>query len=208
MIEKVHPERIADRMPAHRRRSQLIAVATEIFALRGYHDTSIREISQRAGITKPVIYKHFSGKLDLYLAVLQSYLDELISGMLNALRSSGDTRARIHAAVQFYFDFVDDECHAFRLIFESPVITEPAVEWRLNQTTNACVSAVYDLLIEDVGVTPRQARILAVGLVGASQFTARYWLQAGRPIARAEAVDTVFDLCWGGVSEVPLQLAD
>ncbi|MGY2061057.1 TetR/AcrR family transcriptional regulator, partial [Nocardia gipuzkoensis] len=49
------------------------------------------------------------------------------------------------------------------------------------------------------------ARILAVGLVGASQISARYWLEADRPIPKEEAVDTTVQLCWGGLSRVPLQ---
>ena len=49
------------------------------------------------------------------------------------------------------------------------------------------------------------APLLAVGLVGTSQFTARYWLQANRPIPKEEAVDTTVVLAWGGLSHVPLQ---
>ncbi|MEV6338852.1 TetR/AcrR family transcriptional regulator [Nocardia vinacea] len=193
--------------PCHRR-SRLLAAASEVFVLRGYHSASIREISHRAGVTKPIIYKHFSGKLDLYLAVLQNHLDELVTGVQRALHSTTDNRARALAAVQAYFDFVDQESQGFRLIFESNVVTEPSVQLRLNQTTEACVDALFGTLAEDPRLGPPHARILAVGLVGASEFAARYWLDVGRPISKAEAVDTVFSLCWGGLSEVPLRPVD
>lgn len=195
-----------DRLSPSQRRNQLITAASEVFVLRGYHAASIREISHRARITKPIIYRHFSGKLDLYLAVLQKYLDQLVAGVQDALRSTADNRARTRAAVQAYFDFVDHESQGFRLIFESQVITEPSIQWRLNQTAEACVDAVYEVLAEDSGLAPPHARVLAVGVVGASEFSARYWLEVGRPISKAAAVDAVFSLCWGGLSEVPRRL--
>ena len=76
---------------------------------------------------------------------------------------------------------------------------------RVDQATEACVDAVFDLVSHDSGLDPHRARILAVGLVGASQFTARYWLEADRPITKEEAVDTTVTLAWGGLSHVPLQ---
>ena len=199
---------ILDRLPAAERRDQLIAAASEVFVLRGFHAAGIREISERAGVTKPIIYKHFSGKLDLYLAVLQNYIDELVASVQAALHSSTDNRTKARAAVKAYFDFVDHESQGFRLIFESDVITEPSIQWRLNQATDTCVRAVFETLAEGPGLAPLHARVLAAGLVGASEFTARYWLDAGRPIAKAEAVDAVFSLCWAGLSEVPLRTAD
>ena len=60
------------------------------------------------------------------------------------------------------------------------------------------------MLFRSSGLDPYRARILAVGLVGASQFTARYWLEASRPIPKEEAVDTTVTLAWGGLSRVPL----
>ncbi|MFC4602468.1 TetR/AcrR family transcriptional regulator [Rhodococcus kronopolitis] len=192
------------RLPRDARRLQLLQAASEIFVARGYHAAGMDEIAECAGVSKPVLYQHFPGKLELYLAVLQSYVDSLISGVRQALRSTTDNRQRVRAAVQAFFDFVDNDSQGYRLVFESDLMGDPRVLASVDQATEACVDAVFDLVSHDSGLDPYRARILAVGLVGTSQFTARYWLQANRPIPKEEAVDTTVVLAWGGLSHVPL----
>ncbi|MFD4293054.1 TetR/AcrR family transcriptional regulator [Rhodococcus sp. NPDC058505] len=192
------------RLPRDARRLQLLQAASEVFVSRGYHSAGMDEIAECAGVSKPVLYQHFPGKLDLYLAVLQSYVDSLISGVRQALRSTTDNRQRVRAAVQAFFDFVDNDSQGYRLVFESDLMGDPQVLSRVDRATEACVDAVFDLVAHDSGLDPYRARILAVGLVGTSQFTARYWLQANRPIPKEEAVDTTVQLAWGGLSHVPM----
>ena len=193
------------RLPRDARRAQLLTAAGEIFVARGYHAAGMDEIAECAGVSKPVLYQHFPGKLDLYVAVLGNYVDTLISGLRQALRSTTDNRKRVRAAVLAFYDFVDNDTQGFRLVFESDLMGDPQVQSRVDQATEACVDAVFDLVSHDSGLDPHRARILAVGLVGASQFTARYWLEADRPITKEEAVDTTVTLAWGGLSHVPLQ---
>ncbi|KIQ19751.1 TetR/AcrR family transcriptional regulator [Rhodococcus sp. MEB064] len=193
------------RLPRDARRAQLLAAASEIFVARGYHSAGMDEIAECAGVSKPVLYQHFPGKLDLYVAVLQNYVDSLISGLRQALRSTTDNHKRVRAAVLAFYDFVDNDSQGFRLVFESDLMGDPQVQSRVDQATEACVDAVFDLVSHDSGLDPHRARILAVGLVGTSQFTARYWLEADRPITKEEAVDTTVTLAWGGLSHVPLQ---
>ena len=199
------PGKRGGRLPRDERRQQLLAAASEVFVTRGYHAAGMDEISECAGVSKPVLYQHFPSKLELYLAVLQGYVDNLISGVRQALRSTTDNRQRVRAAVQAFYDFVDNEMQGFRLVFESDLMGEPQVQRRVDAATEACVDAVFDLVAQDSGLDPYRARILAVGLVGASQVTARYWLDADRPIPKEEAVDTTVALAWGGLSHIPLQ---
>ncbi len=205
--ETMTPNKRGTRLPRDARRAQLLAAASEVFVLRGYHAAGMDEISQCAGVSKPVLYQHFSSKLELYLAVLQNYIDALVSSVRQALRSTTDNKQRVRAAVAAYFDFVDHETQGFRLVFESDLTSEPQVQRRVEQATEACVDAVFDLVAHDSGLDPYRARILAVGLVGASQITARYWLEADRPIPKEEAVDTTVSLCWGGLKHVPSRLS-
>ena len=55
------------RLPAAERRRQLLQTATEVFAVRGYHDSAMNDIADAAGVTKPVLYQHFESKRELYL---------------------------------------------------------------------------------------------------------------------------------------------
>ena len=57
-------------MSAAERREQLIAIARELFAERGFEGTSVEEIAARAGVSKPVVYEHFGGKDGAYAVVV------------------------------------------------------------------------------------------------------------------------------------------
>ncbi len=63
------------RMPRTERRAQLLDAAQSVFVARGYHAAAMDEIADRAGVSKPVLYQHFPGKLELYLALLDQHCD-------------------------------------------------------------------------------------------------------------------------------------
>ncbi|WP_026306901.1 TetR/AcrR family transcriptional regulator [Smaragdicoccus niigatensis] len=203
--EPGNTQRKGGRLPREERRNQLLAAATEIFVTRGYHAAQMDEISERAGVSKPVLYQHFPGKLDLYIAVQERYLDSLLSGVRNALASTTDNRERIRAAIAAYYEFVDHESEGFRLVFESDIRSEPTVSKRVDETLTACGDEIFRLISEDSGLDAARSRIIAEALVGMSQQTARWWLDADRPITKNEAVDMTVLLAWGGMARVPLQ---
>jgi AcrR family transcriptional regulator len=178
-----------------------MAAARDVFVARGYHAAGMDEIAERAGVSKPVLYQHFPGKLDLYLDLLHSYVDDLVRGVREALASTGDNKLRVRAAVQAYFDFIDDEAQGYRLVFESDLLGEPSVQQRVDRALEACIEAV----ITDAGLDLPRARMFAVGLVGASQVSARYWLDHDRPVPKDEAVAITSSLAWRGVAHLPLQ---
>ena len=180
----------------------MLDAASEIFVERGYHSAGMDEIAVHAGVSKPVLYQHFPSKLDLYIAVVDSHAEKLVTDVNNALLTTTDNRQRVRAAVEAFFDFIDEDNSGFRLIFSSDAM-DPAVIRRVEGATEACVDAVYGLVMHDSGLDPYRSRMLAAGLVGASQVNARYWLEAKRPIAKSEAVDTTVALLWGGLSHVP-----
>ena len=192
------------RLPRGERREQLLEAASEMFVDRGYHATGMDEIAERAGVSKPVLYQHFSSKLDLYLAVLQQHVDILVAGVRQALRTTTDNRQRLRAAVQAFFDFIEHDSQGYRLIFENDYVNEPQVAAQVKVATEACTDAVFDLISSDSGLDPHRARMIAVGLVGISVDCARYWLDADRPISKEDAVEGTVQFAWGGLSHVPL----
>src|SRR5437762_8044107 len=107
----------SSRLPRHERRRQLLDAALEVFVSQGYHAAAMDEIAERAGVSKPVLYQHFPGKLELYMALLDTHVDELIARVRSAMESTTDNKQRVHAAVTAYFDFVDNESQAYRLVF-------------------------------------------------------------------------------------------
>ena len=196
--------RRGSRLPRDERRGQLLGAASEIFVDRGYHAAGMDEIADRAGVSKPVLYQHFSSKLELYLAVLAQHVDNLVSGVRQALRTTTDNRQRLRAAVQAFFDFIEHDGQGYRLIFENDYVTEPQVSSQVRLATESCTDAVFELISSDSGLEAHRARMIAVGLVAVSVDSARYWLNANRPISKEAAVAGTVQFAWGGLSHVPL----
>ncbi|GAD86088.1 TetR/AcrR family transcriptional regulator [Nocardia asteroides] len=183
---------------AHRRHAVVVA-ARDVFVASGYHGARMAEISARAGISKPVLYDHFTNKLDLYLAVLQQYLDRMVDGVRTAVAADAPPRERLRGAVSVYFDFVDDDPGGHVLVFESPVPSEPSVDWRVRSALRACADLVATEL-RAAGVADLAAATYAWSLVGTSHLAARHWLDGGRPIPKHDAVEVTAALCWNGLS--------
>ncbi len=90
-------------MPRPARRLQLLGAARDVFVAQGYHAAAMDEIAERAGVSKPVLYQHFPGKLELYLALLDESVDELIKAVSEALSSTNDNRQRVPATFKAFY---------------------------------------------------------------------------------------------------------
>jgi AcrR family transcriptional regulator len=192
------------RLPRSERRSQLLAAAQEVFVARGYHAAAMDEIAERAGVSKPVVYQHFPGKLELYLALLDMSCNALVQAVEQALSSTHDNKQRVHNTVAAYFDFVDDEGGAFRLVFESDLTNEAAVRERVEATNEACARLLSKVITEDTGLSDDEGLLLGWGLTGQAQTAARAWLRETNRIAKDVAVDRVASLAWRGIRGFPL----
>lgn len=192
------------RLPRDERRAQLLAAALEIFTASGYHAAAMDEIAERASVSKPVLYQHFPSKLDLYLAVLDLHIDGLVFGIQKAIASTRDNRNRVKATIDAYFGFIEGEGEAFRLLFESDMSVEPQVRDRLNRMTYDCAVAVSAVISVDTGLPKDEAMLLAIGLIGCAQISARHWLEKGGKLDRAQAAALVTSLMWRGISGFPL----
>src|ERR1700749_2269564 len=142
------------RLPRSARRKQLLAAAQQIFVAHGYHAAAMDDIAERAGVSKPVLYQHFPGKLELYLALLDTQAELLAKAVNDALAATEDNRQRIHGVLSAYFGFVDRDGHdgAFRLIFETDLVNEPAVRERVEAVAANTMQAVADTVAGDTGL--------------------------------------------------------
>lgn len=192
-----------NRLPHDERRSQLLNAALEVFTQAGYHSAPMDEIADRAGVSKPVLYQHFPSKLELYLAVLDLHIDSLLFEIQKAVSSTQDNNARVHAATAAYFDFINREGEAFRLLFESDMTVEPKVRERLNRMTYDCAAAFSAIISVETGLSKELSMMLATGLIGSVQSAARHWLERDQKVSRDEAVSIIAAQIWRGVSGFP-----
>ena len=192
------------RMPRPARRLQLLGAARDVFVAQGYHAAAMDEIAERAGVSKPVLYQHFPGKLELYLALLDESAGELVKIMSEALSSTSDNRQRVPATFKAFYDYVADDREAFRLVFESDLSNEPAVRARVERAMYECADMVSRFIREDAGVSNEEAHLLGMALVGMAQVSARYWLSTDQAIPKDAAEQLIARLAWRGISDWPL----
>ena len=192
------------RLPRGARRVQLLRAAQDVFVAQGFHAAAMDDIADRAGVSKPVLYQHFPGKRELYLALLEEHVSELADRVNEAMGRTDDNRARVDAAVGAYFDFIDAEGEAFRLVFESDLRNDPEVRGIVDRGTGVCVDAIAQVIAADTGADPERALLLAAGLTGLAETSARWWLPRKGTVSREEAVSLISSLAWRGISGFPL----
>jgi len=192
-----------NRLPRDERRAQLLVAALEVFTVAGYHSAAMDEIADRAKVSKPVLYQHFPSKLELYLAVLDLHIDSLVFAIQKAIAANRENSARVAATVEAYFGFINSEGEAFRLLFESDMSVEPQVRERLNRMTYDCAAAVSAVISIDTGLGKEESMMLAVGIIGTVQTSARHWLDRDGKIDRRRATELVMNLIWRGISGFP-----
>jgi len=188
------------RLPRTARRKQLLGAAQEVFVAQGYHAAAMDEIAERAGVSKPVLYQHFPGKMELYLALLEQHTDDLVNTVQSALASTDDNKLRVAATFKAFFQFVSGEGEAFRLLFESDLRNVPAVRARLESTLQQCADAIAEVIQEDTDIPGDDAHLLGMGLVGMAETSARYWLGHRGAIPQGTAEEMMARLAWRGIS--------
>ena len=192
------------RLPRKARRAQLLDSALEVFVAQGYHAAAMDDIAERAGVSKPVLYQHFPGKMDLYLALLEQSSDRIIDATRAGLASTQDNKLRVLATMQVFYEYVANAQGEFRLVFESDLTNEPLVRAQVDRVTEACSEEIAKVIQQDTGLPDEASRLLAVSLVGMAQVSARFWLEGGGEIDQSEAASLVASLAWRGISRFPL----
>jgi AcrR family transcriptional regulator len=190
-------------MPRTARRAQLLESALEVFVAQGYHAAAMDDIAEKAGVSKPVLYQHFPGKLELYLALLDQSCDTIIEACNEALASTDDNKQRVTATMHVFYNYVASAQGAFRLVFESDLTNQDAVRDRVDRVTRECAEAIAGVIHEDTGLPGEQSRLLAVSLVGMAQVSARFWLDTAHEVSQADAATLVAGLAWRGIRGYP-----
>lgn len=169
-------------MGVEERRQQLIGVALELFARRSPDEVSIDEIAAAAGISRPLVYHYFPGKLSLYEAALKRAAEDLASRFEEP--QQGSLGGRLLRVMRRFFDFVDEHGPGFSALMRGG----PAVG---SSATNALIDSVrqaaYEQILSHLRVTdpPARLELLIRSWISLVESTALIWLD-GRRIPRAE----------------------
>ena len=196
------------RLTAEERRTGILDAALAVFSERGYHDASIDEIAGEAGVSKALIYEHFSSKQELYgelIARNARDLTQRVAGALSGVEVES-TAERLATGLEAFFAFVEERRDAWRMLFRDPSDPESAAV--LDRMVGQVTAEVTVLISQDPGardLTRGQAdhslRLLAEMLVGGAQSMANWWTDHP-DTPRAELVEIAMDFAWLGLERL------
>lgn len=191
---------MVERLPAHRRRRQLLDVALGVFAEQGFHVTSMEDVAGAAGITKPVLYRHFRSKRALYLELLDDVGQRVLAAVLAATAAAAGPRQQVEAGFTAYFTMVAAEPDAFRLLFGSGARRDEEFAGAVRQVERTLAEAVAGLIDADIDHDHRL--LLAHGLVGLAEGTSRQWLAEALDLDPGVMARRLARLAWAGLRGV------
>ncbi len=185
------------RLTATARREQLLDVAVRVFARSGYHTTSMNDVAEAAGVTKPVLYQHFASKRDLYLALLDEVGHRLLTRIAKATTEAPDGRAQTLAGFQSYFRWVAEDHDAFLLLFGSGSRRDEEFASAVRKVTDEVANAIAPLIAVDIPEEHRHT--LAHAVVGMAEGASRRLVDSGLTFDPDELAEQVGALAWAGL---------
>ncbi|MEV8401809.1 TetR family transcriptional regulator [Streptomyces niveus] len=198
---------------AHQRRRQLLEAADRV-VLRDGPKASMNAIAAEAGITKPILYRHFGDKGGLYRALAKRHTDALLGALKAALDAPADRRARVEATLDTYLAAIEARPQVYRFLMH-PADNTAAADAQLPEQgfdvgrhsaplLRRLGEELAVVIEERVDLGPDSAQLARVwghGIVGMMHAAGDWWL-GERPCSRAQLVSSLADLLWGRLALV------
>jgi AcrR family transcriptional regulator len=197
--ERPTPARV--RMSGKERREQLLDIGRTLFAHKGFDGTSVEEIAEKAGVSKPVVYEHFGGKEGLYAVVVDREVRRLLDRITASL--DGDhPRTLLEQAAGALLEYIEKETDGFRiLVRDSPVASSSGTFATLISDIATQVEHVLAGEFKARDYDPKLAGLYSQALVGMVALTGQWWLDARKP-KRDEVAAHLVNLAWNGLSHL------
>jgi AcrR family transcriptional regulator len=188
------------RLSAADRREQLLAVALKVFAQRGYHTTSMNDIADAAGVTKPVLYQHFDSKRALYTATLEAVGESMITALQSATAASPSGKEHTAAGMVAYFRWVANDPNAFSLLFGGGTRRDEEFAAVAEKVEKAAAELIAPLI--EAGVDAEYQRMVAHALIGMSEGVARHLIRSEQKFDPDTVGEQLASLAWAGLRAV------
>jgi AcrR family transcriptional regulator len=189
---------VSMRLPAAARRQQLLDTALATFARLGYHDASMNDIAEAAGVTKPVLYQHFGSKRELFLEVLSDVAAGMRRTVRAATAAAEGPRQQVELGFAAWFTWVGDHRDGFHVLFSGEVRRDPEFAEEAAKAQRQFVDGISELIVVD-GLTEERQRLLAYGIVGLGEATCRRWLAKEIDLDVDELAAQIAELAWSGL---------
>jgi AcrR family transcriptional regulator len=165
-------------MPRPERERQMLAVAGQAFAARGFHAVSMDEIAEQAGISKPMLYHYFGSKEGLYVAYVRQEGSALLAGMREATDPAASPADRLRAGTLAFLGYVDEHRPGWALLYQEAVSQGGPLAAEIAELRAGIAAIVHRLFVRAAGTdADRTSEALAHAFVGAGESVANWWLE-------------------------------
>jgi AcrR family transcriptional regulator len=177
----------------------IVEEASRLFAMRGYASTSLDDVAAGAGVTKPIVYRHFNSKKDLHLSLLAQHRDKLLATLAEAMRTPGPLSERVPKAAEAWFGYVEAHPYAGAMLFRDTT-GDPDVRRFYDEMQAAARAAVAALIEAEPGfdVPPELVEPMAE-LTRAALAGLAIWWSANPALPREAVVRVAVDGIWLGL---------
>ena len=189
---------VRKRLSSEERRATIVEAAGRLFGERGYDATRLDDIAAAAGVTKPIVYRHFDTKRALYLALLERHRDDLASfaAMIDAEEGTGDERLR--AVLEVWLTYVEAHSYAWRMLFRDTGGGPEVKAFRLEVHARARAVLVGIIrTLSEVPIPRRELEPLAELMSMGMASVVLWWME--NPSASRGAVLDAIARVWGGL---------
>ena len=151
-------------------------------------------IATEAGITKPILYRHFGDKSGLYAALAERYTTRLLGELQEALGTASTRRGRVERTIEAYLAAIEEEPQVYRFLVHSDEAAPASSQVRT--FTRRLSALLAEGIAGEIDASPARAAAWGHGIVGMVQSAGDWWLETGAA-SRSELVQELTDLLFG-----------
>ena len=181
------------------RRVELIAAAIKAITRYG-SDVDMEQVAAVAGVSKPVLYRYFADKAELWTAVGDHVAHLLVDAVSPAIARIREERELVAAAIDAYLSAIESQPELYRFVVGQSDL--PAVHQLLARSSRTVATELARVIgdrLRAVGLDSGPAEPWAYGMVGMVQAVGDWWMTHGRPMRRAALTDYLTTLLWQGI---------
>lgn len=190
------------RLPRAQRRAQLLTAAIDQFTQDGYHRTSMETIATTAGVTKPVLYQHFTSKDELYLEVVRSVGDHVVSELHDLNVLEGDAFLRIAHCLRRFSEILIGMGDSLRVLESSETISDE-VSAATDEVLESCAQAIATVLVRSRELEQHDAEVLGRALTAMARASAAQLARARTPEERTHIIELLTSFITSGLNGFP-----
>lgn len=192
------------RLSAADRRQAILAAALDAFSEKGFDGASLDDVAARGGVSKALIYEHFASKRELQMALLDTYVNDLLANVISAVAATAPREGRMRNGIEALLEFVEERPGAWRLISRN--VSDPVVAEALVRLREQAAGAIAATMVDDVppqrrGDLPAEQTVLVFAhlLAGGIQFLANWWISNPGQLTRDQLVQEMMNFAWIGL---------